>query len=177
MKARALLSAAISVTLGGAIPGHAQNMVDVPVLSGDVLDVCGQSKAAMRMVCAAYLHGAFEGLMFGQASATGGRVSFCPPPQGITLEDMRSSFLEFLAHRPEEREASASLALLMALEDQYPCEGDDGDTAPDPGLPDGPPAAGQPPSMDDAPILNTNVGTRRGGRAFIASRSEATPVR
>jgi hypothetical protein len=177
MKVRALLSAAISVTLGSTVPGHAQNMVDVPVLSSDVLDVCGQSKAAMRMVCAAYLHGAFEGLMFGQASATGGRVSFCPPPQGITLEDMRSSFLEFLAHRPEEQEASASLALLMALEDQYPCEGDDMDTPPDATLPDDPPAAGQSPSMDDSPILNTNADRRPAEHALIASRAEVAPVR
>ena len=83
------------------------------------------------MLCLAYLRGTLDGLLYGQLDATGGLTSFCPPSDGIGLGETKAIFLDLLQNQPDRRTEEASLVLLDALEQHFPCadDGDDGDPA------------------------------------------------
>jgi len=133
---------AAPVALLAASPARAQSSADSDppdpgiVLGGQIADMCLVGTGPQSLMCSAFLRGTFEGLMFGQISATGGMVSFCLPAEGVSLGDLRDTFLDYLDDEPDRRTEEAGMLLLDSLQDRYPCDnaGDDGPMYDDPGL-------------------------------------------
>lgn len=119
----ALRGAALALALLATSPALAQDEApaDGPMLGGEVEDICLGGSSATENICSAFLRGTFEGLMFGQLTATGGLTSFCLPSDGVTPSDLRDTFLEFVSGEPERRREEAGLLLLDSLQDRYPC--------------------------------------------------------
>ena len=125
-------SAIVVAALSGAFlssPAAAGNeSVDPPALGGVVEQTCLQSGKDAALLCLAYLRGTLDGLLYGQMEATGGLSSFCPPNAGIGLGETKAIFLDLLHEEPDRRTEEASLVLLDALEQHFPCaDGADGD--------------------------------------------------
>ena len=127
----ALGLAALCAAFVTAPAAAADDSIDPPALGGVVEQACLQSGKDSALLCLAYLRGTLDGLLYGQMDATGGMASFCPPSDGIGLGETKAIFLDLLQDEPDRRTEEASLVLLDALEQHFPCadDGDDGDTA------------------------------------------------
>jgi hypothetical protein len=92
--------------------------------SGEIQTICLSHGVAAQLACTAFLRGAFEGLMVGEANDDDDGASFCPPDEGVALPALRQTFLDFVAGEPDRRAEDAGRSLLTSLEDRYPCDDD-----------------------------------------------------
>lgn len=123
-RAGAARGAVLGLALLAAAPAQAQKEPEStggPMLGGEVEAICLGGNKATASICTAFLRGTFEGLMFGQLTATGGMTSFCLPSDGVTPSDLRDTFLEFVGDMPGRRSEEAGLLMLDSLQDRYPC--------------------------------------------------------
>ncbi|WHO40665.1 Rap1a/Tai family immunity protein [Sphingobium sp. AP49] len=131
--ARRWAGLAACVSMIGALPiGPARGQPVVapekPV-GADVLEqLCATSGDAMALACDGFLRGTMEGLLFAQINAFG-ESDFCPPAEGLSTEELRQIFLEYLEEDPDRHDQPAAQILLEALDARYPC--DDGEDVPD----------------------------------------------
>lgn len=113
-----------------AMPARAQPVVapEKPV-GADVLErMCATSGDAMALACDGFLRGTMEGLLFAQLNDFGA-TDFCPPAEGLSTDDLRQTFLDYLEDDPDRHGQPAAQVLLEALDARYPC--DDGGDVPD----------------------------------------------
>ena len=124
------LLAMTDATAAAAPAGEAR--IEHPALGGELETLCAQKGKGSASACAAYLSGTVDGLLSGQSDATGGLTSFCPPGTGIAALQTRAIFLDRVRKDPARRGEEASLVLLDALEQHFPCsddeDGEDEDT-------------------------------------------------
>jgi hypothetical protein len=102
-----------------------------PLSSADLVALCNARSRDSANACTVYLRGAFEGLISAETSLADGDPTFCLPDDGVSLSEIRSTFVHYVAADPEQADMGASAVLLASLEDNYPCLDDqDGDAAP-----------------------------------------------
>lgn len=69
-------------------------------------------------ICLGYVAGAVDQLLAREAD--GAPALLCPAP-GLTIEQVRRTFLAYLRLHPKERVSSAALVVERAALDAYPC--------------------------------------------------------
>lgn len=122
---------ALSLAMVAPPPAYAQepDPAGIAMLGGTLEDLCRARDGTPTVLCTLYLRGSFEGLMVGQSSMADGETSFCLPEEGVTLAQLRKTFLDFVGGEADRRLDVAGSLLLDSLQDRFPCA-DDEDDAP-----------------------------------------------
>lgn len=103
-----------------------------PLSGGELEDFCLARTHMGPVLCAMFLRGAFEGMMTANVSLTGGDNVICLPSSGITLNEIREMFLDFVHETPDRRQVWAGTLLFDSLQASYPCADAGGDVGPMP---------------------------------------------
>ncbi|HTV38199.1 MAG TPA: Rap1a/Tai family immunity protein [Xanthobacteraceae bacterium] len=74
-----------------------------------------------NIVCAYYIKGFIEGMLFGDFSAKV-TVGYCPPEDGISPETGRLIFRKFIQDNPKASTDKAGVAVGAALLSAFPCK-------------------------------------------------------
>jgi hypothetical protein len=115
---------AVSAAVLIAIPQGAPALPDGGLSAGYVQDLCSSTKEAEAVACTTYFRGMLEGLTYGYL-ASDGYPTFCLPSAGIDAGEARSMFLRTIRRQPDRRLHDAAILILAALENRYPCGGED----------------------------------------------------
>lgn len=112
-----------------AAPGAASAQAAPPeeseeglLLGGALEKMCRAKSGSDDLLCTSYLRGSLDGLVLGQGSVTAGETSFCLPEDGVTISDVRDTFLHFVAEDETRRSDIAGILLLESLEESFPCQ-------------------------------------------------------
>jgi hypothetical protein len=159
VSSRPILSWLLGATLAAASvsASSADAPEQGPLLGGVLEDLCRANEEASGLVCTSYISGSLEGLILGQTSTEDGGSSFCLPDNGITIADVRDTFLHFIGEQTERRRELAGLMLLISLEDRFPCDDEDGDVPFQDSARHLVPSAGARPSVE--PVSSRSGGT------------------
>jgi hypothetical protein len=84
--------------------------------AADISEVCLIKQA--ELVCAPYLYGVVDSIFSNRGELVGNKICL---PDGITGNQVKSAFLQFLAKHPDFRKAVASSVIAAALTEAYPC--------------------------------------------------------
>jgi hypothetical protein len=126
LRSLGLLLGGLALTLACTPMAKAE---DGPLLSGTLEDLCRARSEDSLLLCSSYIRGSIEGLMLGQQSIVEGESSFCLPDGGVTVADVRDTFVHFVEEDTARRREMAGLVLLISLEHQYPCTEEQPDEA------------------------------------------------
>jgi Rap1a immunity proteins len=74
-----------------------------------------------HIVCVSYVRGLIEGMLFGSVTA-GTTVGYCPPENGISLEEGRRVIEKYMHDNPRHLHEKASVIAGTALLSAFPCK-------------------------------------------------------
>jgi hypothetical protein len=79
-------------------------------------------KGAADLSCVAYVRGFVDGMVIGKVFGLIKPAMFCPPNDGILLEQGRLIVEKFLTDHPERLHEKASFLAAAALLEAFPCQ-------------------------------------------------------
>jgi len=89
----------------------------------DLYQACkSASHSSMDLVCIAYVHGFLDGFQLGRFVGTGPQSKYCPPKDGVSVDQGRLIIEKYLREHPQDLHTQAGLMAASAMMDAFPCK-------------------------------------------------------
>jgi hypothetical protein len=72
--------------------------------------------------CVAYIHGFLDGMVTGRVGAEKMSGTFCPPKDGISVDQGRLIIEKYMKDHPGELNQQAGIVVAGAMYDAFPCQ-------------------------------------------------------